>query len=197
MSKHLLPTGSTPLEKAAADALKGVDLLSVPLRTLQNPWTCPAPLLPWLAWAYSVDRWDDNWPEITRRQTIAASYDVHRKKGTPGAIRRIVSSVGYLATLSEWWEFGGEPGTFRLAIGVPESGSPDEVQREIVRLIDDVRPLSRHLARIDIIQESPGAVFVGSATMDGDIITVYPLEESWELPLQPESDISLSSRIEV
>ncbi|EBY1952598.1 phage tail protein I [Salmonella enterica] len=194
MSKSLLPTGSTPLEKAAADALKGVDLLSVPLRTLQDPWTCPSLLLPWLAWAYSVDRWDDSWTEITRRQAIAASYDVHRKKGTLGAIRRIVSATGYLATASEWWEFGGEPGTFRLGIGVPESGSPDDVQREIVRLIDDVRPLSRHLARIDIIQESPGAVFVGTATTDGDIITVYPMEEEWNAAAF--NGFSLSSRAE-
>ncbi|EGL8528303.1 phage tail protein I [Salmonella enterica] len=194
MSKSLLPTGSTPLEKAAAEALKCVDLLSVPLRTLQNPWTCPALLLPWLAWAYSVDRWDDSWAEITRRQTIAASYDVHRKKGTLGAVRRIVSAMGYLATVSEWWEFGGEPGTFRLGIGVPESGSPDDAQREIVRLIDDVRPLSRHLARIDIIQESPGTVFVGAATTDGDIITVYPMEEEWNTAAY--NGFSLSSRAE-
>ncbi|WP_286104321.1 phage tail protein I, partial [Escherichia coli] len=23
--------------------------------------------LPWLAWAFSVDRWDEKWPEATKR----------------------------------------------------------------------------------------------------------------------------------
>ena len=58
MSDRLLPTGSTALEIAAAEALASPGAMSVPLRQLWNPYTCPVELLPYLAWAWSVDRWD-------------------------------------------------------------------------------------------------------------------------------------------
>lgn len=54
---RLLPTGSSPLEVAAAKACAEIEKTPVSIRELWNPDTCPANLLPWLAWAFSVDRW--------------------------------------------------------------------------------------------------------------------------------------------
>ncbi|EQU65680.1 phage tail protein I [Escherichia coli HVH 209 (4-3062651)] len=64
---RLLPTGSSPLEVAAAKACAEIEKTPVSIRELWNPDTCPANLLPWLAWAFSVDRWDEKWPEATKR----------------------------------------------------------------------------------------------------------------------------------
>ncbi|MCV5639247.1 phage tail protein I, partial [Escherichia coli] len=89
---------------------------------LWNPDTCPANLLPWLAWSFSVDRWDDKWPEATKRAVIRDAYFIHCHKGTIGAIRRVVEPLGYLINVTEWWENSDPPGTFRLDIGVLESG---------------------------------------------------------------------------
>ncbi|EAW1261766.1 phage tail protein I [Salmonella enterica] len=174
MSKSLLPTGSTPLEKAAAEAAGQISKLNVPLRLLWDPWRCPLPLLPYLAWAFSVDQWDDNWPEQTRRQIVATSFDIHRKKGTIGAIRRVVTPLGYLRNIQEWWEFSGEPGTFSIDVGVLDSGISEEIQQELERLINDARPLSRHLVKLNIIQDIPGNIFSGTVAYDGDIVTIYP-----------------------
>lgn len=58
---RLLPTGSSPLEVAAAKACAEIEKTPVSIRELWNPDTCPANLLPWLAWAFSVDRWDEKW----------------------------------------------------------------------------------------------------------------------------------------
>ncbi|EHS5692594.1 TPA: phage tail protein I, partial [Escherichia coli] len=52
---RLLPTGSSPLEVAAAKACAEIEKTPVRIRELWNPDTCPANLLPWLAWAFSVD----------------------------------------------------------------------------------------------------------------------------------------------
>ncbi|WP_232695865.1 phage tail protein I [Yersinia kristensenii] len=62
----------------------------VPLRTLWDPWQCPVTLLPYLAWALSVDRWDFNWSEATKRHVIASSFFIHQHKGTISALRRAV-----------------------------------------------------------------------------------------------------------
>ncbi len=69
---RLLPVGSSPLEVAAA-ALSEIQRVPVPLRTLWN-WRacCPVNLLPYLAWALSVDRWDEKWPEATKRSVCAS-----------------------------------------------------------------------------------------------------------------------------
>ncbi len=46
---RLLPTGSSPLEVAAAKACAEIEKTPVSIRELWNPDTCPANLLPWLA----------------------------------------------------------------------------------------------------------------------------------------------------
>jgi len=51
---RLLPVGSSPLEVAAARACAEIENTPVPLRRLWSPDDCPANLLPWLAWAFSV-----------------------------------------------------------------------------------------------------------------------------------------------
>lgn len=83
---RLLPSGSTPLEVAAAAACAQLAQLPVPLRQLLNPQTYPVNLLPYLVWAFSVDRWDESWPEAAKSQVIASSHFIHRHKGTISAL---------------------------------------------------------------------------------------------------------------
>jgi len=67
----LLPNNATPLERAVEGA--GTETTAITLRTLYNPDTCPAHLLYQLAWAWSVDRWDDGWSEAVKRSVIKSS----------------------------------------------------------------------------------------------------------------------------
>lgn len=174
MSDRLLPTGSTTLEVAAAEACAVIERTPVPLRRLWNPQTCPVELLPYLAWAWSVDRWDASWTEATKRSVIAASTYVHRHKGTIGAIRRVVEPLGYLIRITEWWKTGDVPGTFRLDVGVLETGITDEMYNELERLIADAKPCSRHLIGLSINLDVTGGLPVAAASYDGDELTVYP-----------------------
>ncbi|EJF3990624.1 phage tail protein I [Escherichia coli] len=146
----------------------------IDLNTLWSPDTCPAHLLPYLAWAFSVDRWDRNWPEETKRQVIRDAWLIHRHKGTISALRRAIEPLGYLIRVSEWWEFGGEPGTFTVEVGTLDSGVTEEMYLEMERLIADARPVSRHMTGLNIIQEIPGDIFAAAATYDGEVITIYP-----------------------
>lgn len=171
---RLLPVGSSPLEVAAAAACAELTAVPVPLRDLWNPQTCPAKFLPYLAWAFSVDRWDEKWPEATKRSVIKSAYFIHTHKGTISAIRRVVEPLGYVLKISEWWETNSPPGTFRLDIGVLESGITEEMYQEMERLIADAKPASRHLETLTIIQDVPGHIFIGALSYDGDVITVYP-----------------------
>lgn len=178
MSKPLLPTGSTPLERAAATALAEAMELAVPLRDLFSPERCPAAFLPFLAWGFSVDRWDERWSEKTKRAVIKAAFFVHQHKGTIGAVRRVVEPLGYLIEVKEWWETvpTGTPGTFALKVGVLDTGITEEMYAELERLIDDAKPVSRHLTGLAISVEAVGALRLGVAVYEGDELTVYPPE---------------------
>ncbi|WP_455819682.1 phage tail protein I [Pseudomonas cerasi] len=174
MSDRLLPVGSSALEVAAAEACASLQQLPVPLRTLWSPQTCPVALLPYLAWAWSVDRWDQTWPEETKRAVVAASQFVHRRKGTIAAIRRVVEPLGYLIRITEWWKNNAAPGTFRLDIGVLETGITEEMYNELERLIGDAKPVSRHLTGLVINLDSSGKLWSAAASYSGDELTVYP-----------------------
>ncbi|WP_065759692.1 phage tail protein I [Pseudomonas defluvii] len=172
----LLPDNSTALERQAAEALAQIERVPVPIRDLLNPDRCPAPLLPYLAWAFSVDRWDGKWPEAAKRRAIRSSFFIHSRKGTIGALRRVVEPLGYLIEVVEWFNTvpEGEPGTFALKIGVLDTGITEEMYQELTWLIDDAKPLTRHLTGLTISLEANGQFYLGGSIQDGDVLDVYP-----------------------
>ncbi|MGA4473878.1 phage tail protein I [Ectopseudomonas chengduensis] len=176
MAARLLPGNAHELERHAAEALAQIERVPVPLRDLWNPDTCPVELLPYLAWAFSVDRWSPSWPESAKRAAIRSAYFIHSRKGTIGALRRVVEPLGYLIEVREWWEEvpAGVPGTFRLLIGVLDTGIDEAMYQELSFLIDDAKPLSRHLIGLAIGLEVRGRTYIGAAAVDGETLTVYP-----------------------
>ncbi|WP_247392579.1 phage tail protein I, partial [Ralstonia pseudosolanacearum] len=138
--------------------------------------TCPAELLPFLAWSFSVDRWNPAWPLATKRAVTAASYFVHRKKGTIGALRRAVEPLGFLIRVIEWWQTNppGPRGSFRLDVGVLQTGIDEAMYAELERLIDDAKPCSRPMLGLQISIEARGTQATSAAAYLGDVLTVYP-----------------------
>lgn len=172
--KSLLPLNSTQLERAMEATF--FEKTIIPLRDLYNADTCPVHLLPHLAWAWSVDRWDYRWTEATKRAAIKASYYIHAHKGTIGALRRVVEPLGYLIEIIEWFKMvpEGTPGTFALKVGVLDTGITEEMYQELERLIDDAKPVSRHLTGLAISLETQGFLNISVALYEGDEIDVYP-----------------------
>jgi phage tail P2-like protein len=186
----LLPGNATALERAAAQALAQIERVPVPLRDLWNPDTCPVALLPYLAWAFSVDRWSSAWPESAKRAAIRTAYFIHAHKGTIGALRRVVEPLGYLIEVLEWWEKApaGVPGTFELLVGVLDTGITEEMYSELTWLIDDAKPVSRHLIGLAIGLETRATIYIGAAATDGETLTVYPYAPG---PIEVSSQVLL------
>ncbi|KAB0463970.1 phage tail P2-like protein [Pseudomonas tolaasii NCPPB 2192] len=175
-AQQLLPGNSTPLERQAAQALAQIQHVPIPLRQLCNADTCPVDLLPYLAWAFSVDRWDSKWTEAAKRAAIRSSHYIHSRKGTIGALRRVVEPLGYLIEVLEWWQTTplGVPGTFAIKVGVLDTGITEEMYQELTWLIDDARPVTRHLTGLAISLETQGVLNICVALYEGDEIDVYP-----------------------
>ncbi|MBB9844747.1 phage tail protein I [Escherichia coli] len=172
----LLPPSASDFMRCVERGTSRLSALPVSLNQLWDPDTCPVALLPYLAWALSVDRWDRDWTEETKRQVIRDAWAIHRHKGTISAIRRVVEPFGYVINVTEWWETGDTSGTFRLDIGVLDVGITEEMYTEMERLIADARPVSRHLVGLNIMQDIQGYLYTGGVVYDGDVITIYPQE---------------------
>ena len=175
MNNSLMANGSSLLEQRAAAACASISDLSVPLRDLWNPWKCPVKFLPYLAWAFSVDRWEETWSETEKRQAVSDAFWIHQRKGTVAAVRRVIETLGYSMTLQEWWEVADPAGTFRLEIDLNEIGITEPMINELERIIGDAKPVSRHISQLMLSASSKGISNIGAALFDGEIITVYPL----------------------
>ncbi|MEC5343358.1 phage tail protein I [Brenneria populi] len=174
MSNTLLPPSSSDFMRRAAQAAEVLSLLPVDLNTLWDANKCPVDLLPYLAWALSVDRWDKNWSEQTKRQVIKAAWMVHRKKGTITALRRAIEPFGFTVRVIEWFQNGGEPGTFLLDVGVNDQGITDDLYWELERLIEQAKPCSRHLTGLSVSLDVKGEAYAAAVGYLGDELTVYP-----------------------
>ncbi|EIY4978753.1 phage tail protein I [Klebsiella quasipneumoniae] len=174
MSSSLLPPGSSALERRLAQACSGISDLNVPLRDLWNPWKCPAKFLPYLAWAFSVDRWEETWTETAKRQAVSDAFWIHQRKGTVAAVKRVIEGLGYSMTIDEWWEVADLAGTFRLEIDLNDIGITEPMIYELERIIGDAKPVSRHISQLTLSASVRGMAYTGSALVDGEVIAVYP-----------------------
>lgn len=150
----------------------------VPLlvRESWNPDTCPAALLPWLAWAFSVDEWDSAWTEQEKREVIKASLDVHKHKGTIGAVRRALTPLGYLIEVIEWWEMtpAGDPYTFSIVMATGSKPVTADLYDKAERIVLTYKNLRSHLLNLTVKADVRGTIYAGAALLDGSDTTVYP-----------------------
>lgn len=141
----LLPPSSTDLHYALENTdAERLDLLSIPHRTLWSADDCPAHLLPWLAWAVSVDVWRDSWPETVKRDAIRNAPELHKLKGTAAAVKQSVASLGADIQIIEWFQMDpmGSPYTF-AATYTPSATLPNDIdfQSDVIASIDATKPL--------------------------------------------------------
>ncbi|SFD14052.1 phage tail protein I [Pseudoalteromonas denitrificans] len=104
IKKSLLPPNATGLEKNLDTACTRLGQIPVEIGKQWHPDTCPEHLLPWLAWALSVDEWDEHWSEHSKRAMLKQSVSIHKHKGTVGAVKRALKTLNIEFDFLEWFE---------------------------------------------------------------------------------------------
>lgn len=177
VAARILPPNASDLEKATLTAELARLSLYKPevIATIWDPWGCPDELLPFLAWALSVDIWSDEWSEIEKRREIAASPGIHRLKGAVLAIRRALDRMGLVYSISEWWEV--EPprrkGTARIFVDLGEREDIIAVREEALLRIRTSKPKSR-VVDLRVGTRSIGPLGIASATITRSKIVAEP-----------------------
>ena len=179
MSKSILPSHFSDLERDLEVAIDRLGSIDMPMSTLWNPATCPIDVLPYLAWAMSVDQWSSAWPESIKRRVVANSLQVHAQKGTRPAVERALASLGVTAEFKEWFE--AEPqaprGTFELVAWVNENLTSDQVgflneqlYEQLQREIDNAKSVRSHYSFKVGAKFGPNAIGVGGAVSGAGLL---------------------------
>ena len=169
---ELLPPSSTPLERALANTVAKVSSVPTPTRDLWNPDTCPVELLPWLAWAFSLDDWDVTWTEVQQRAAVKASYSVHRYKGTIGSVKDALQALGLGVQVQEWFNQipAGDPYTYKLLLEVNQYGVSLAQLETIQAVVENAKNLRSHMTTLDLTVASNATVYIGAVALSGNEI---------------------------
>lgn len=98
------------------------------------------------AWDASV--WRQSWPINIKRNVLNNVILDKRKRGTLGAVKKAIETIGSYTSITEWWQESpkGMPHTFKVTArlnnydGVLE----DDLQQDLMGLIDDAKPVRSH-----------------------------------------------------
>ncbi len=147
--RSLLPPNRTAreiaLEAAGCARLNNIPL---PVKDLMNAENCPVDLLNILADTMSVDYWDSEWPEATKRAIIKASLSVHWHKGTDGAVLDALETLGVTAEVVHWWQTNpqGQRGTMQITAYANQNLNNSETFLNPT-LISQIRAFIKHAKR--------------------------------------------------
>jgi phage tail P2-like protein len=170
--KSLLPMNADQGLRDFEQATARLGALPVDINKLWSPSDCPEHLLGWFAWALSVEVWDTNWPEATKREVIRKAVGVHRIKGTRRSVEAALEAIGFEADIREWFEVDGvevsrAPRTFEITSIFPEAANlgGEGLARSVAhakRMIDVTKPASAHYS-FHIGQKITGATRLGAS----------------------------------
>lgn len=167
MSADLLPSNATMFERALATAAARISAIDMPIDRMWNPETIPAAFLPWLAWSLSVDIWEPLWSDEEQRRAVAASIEIHRRKGTVASAIRAIEAAGFgVAQLIEGWSNGRYDGAFTYNGGRTHVQSDHWAEYRVIlhepitvaqaamvrRILADTAPARAHLKELDFTE---------------------------------------------
>lgn len=195
MSTSLLPPNATLLERALERGTARADAIDAPLDTLVNPATIAAELLPWLAWGLSTDTWNAEWSEATKRQAVAESIELHRRKGTRWAVEHVLARIDALAQVVEWHEAQPTltPHVFEIRVPLDATSGARalaKVPEAIVRDVTQVKPLREHMVVVQALAGDSGIGVHGVArtllARRDDAALTDDRSQPWDRLLQTE-----------
>lgn len=128
------------MSKAIDDELHAINKL-IPKTTIYGLIDgLESAVLDHLAWQWNSDTWRDNWPVSLKRSVFKSIIRTKRIKGTRAAVEDVVSSLGGVVDIREWFEQSprGEPYTASIVASInsfdgaiPSKEMLDDVIRSI------------------------------------------------------------------
>jgi len=118
----------------------------------------PEAVLDALAVYWKVDWYDTSYPVEIKRRMIQSALTVWRTAGTLAAVKTQMNAIYPNSDVTEWFDYGGEPGHFRVRVDVTEEGVPQEIHKweEINRMLMPAKRYSAHLDDVEFFVRPSG-----------------------------------------
>ena len=133
--------------------------------TLCSDWgvidRLPEEFLDELAWELDIE-WYDRSADIEVKRSLVKNSDiVHSKYGTKAAIIKVVGDYYDDAVVTEWFEYGGEPGHFKVE--VLSEDMHIVIPEEFIDLINKVKRQSAIFDSVDYTWTTYQTLYTGAA----------------------------------
>ncbi len=138
------------------------------------------PLLSLLAWQFHVDHWEPEWSLETKREAVKTSIKLHKKKGTPWAVRKAIEvATGAPAEVLEWQDYGGDPYKFKVSTEVTAN---EETYLSIVSAVNSAKNVRSHLDAVVFKSVLKKEIYTGGKVITGDI---HNIPHRFEIKVNP------------
>lgn len=127
-----------------------------------------------LAYDLHVDWYDYSYPIEVKRRTIKDSVKIHRRLGTKYAVETALGAVFPGTRVEEWFEYEGDPYTFRVIINATENGVTAAQQAAVLERVIFYKNLRSHLEAVRFKVEKKAAVHIGGVHSIGTRLEVWP-----------------------
>ena len=121
-------------------------------------------LLDLLGWQFHIEGWELAKSLEDKRRLIKSAIELHKHKGTPYAIKKVLEALGLEGQVKEWFEYGGEPYKFKVYVSSIPS---EELWEKLVKLINEYKNERSWLDAIGIHSESRSTIYIGTALKEG------------------------------
>lgn len=133
--------------------------------------------LPWLAWWFRAEQWDDHWAIEQKRTSVKEAIVLFRFKGTSWAVERSISLSGFESEVVPWHEQVpiAENGTFSVLLPVNKIARAIDgaMQNTIANAIERNKRGSQHWdVRYEVDDES--TLYIGAYKAAVYDITIGP-----------------------
>lgn len=160
-----------------AARLNGLDLSALLVYLVD---TVSASALPHLAEQFHImgyEGWQFARDDAERRRLIKRSIELHRHKGTKWALQQVLETLQLVGTITEWFEYGGDPGYFRINIDLATRGIDETTFDALVALVAEYKNVRSHLDLLTLSLSNVSQVpAYACAMLCGEVATVYPYE---------------------
>lgn len=171
------------LDLSADEAINVLNKEIQSFRNLANPLVCDEKYLPFLAYAFKVDFWDERLEVSKKRSLIKESILLHQKKGTLWAVKRVLQILEVDAEISEWFQYGGSPYFFRIKLSIEQDFPHINQLQKLIDIYKNVRSL--YEIDFDLFLEMP--FFIKTATN-----TRLEIDESIKFYKESETTITFA-----
>ena len=116
-------------------------------------------LLDLLGWQFHIEGWDLAKSIEEKRKLVKSAIELHRYKGTPYAVKKVLEALGLIGKVKEWFEYGGEPYRFKIDLSSVNREITPELRDKLIELINEYKNERSWLEEIALSYLSKGLIY--------------------------------------